>query len=226
MLLNNEITLSRPYTDKALGILLGEVQLFVLIFPFSDLIAALPQLSFLKPLVSLLTTALGGLSVIYLLHNKYLNLRFQDHYALLAFLFLFFVSASWVHPAMKEDAGAYTSRTVFTMLQSLVIVQVLNETPGKLLRVLQRVAIIINIMSAGFILLFPEESNWFLKEPERHQSFFSSPNNLGQFLAFAFIIINFYKGNKIKLPYIVAFNLLLVYEAYKCNSMTSQIGAY
>ncbi len=223
--LNNN-TLIRPYTDKALAIILGEIQLFVLMFPFSDLIAALPQLSALKPLISLLTMALLGLSVIYLLHNKYLNLRLDDHYFLLTFLLLFFVSAIWVHPAMAADANNYTMRTLFTMIQSLVIVQVLNETPRKFLRVLQRIAVIMTVLTAGFIFLFPSESNWVLKDPERHQSFFASPNNLGQFLAFALITINFYNGNKIKLPFIILLNLLLVYSAYKCNSMTSQIGAY
>lgn len=223
--LNNN-ALIKPYTDKGLAILLGEVQLFVLMFPFSDLIAALPQLSALKPVISLLTAALAGLSVIYLLHNKYLNLRLDDHYFLLAFLFLFFVSAIWVHPSMQFDAKNYTTRTLFTMMQSLVIVQVLNETPRKFLKVLQRIAVIMTILTAGFIIFFSSESNWILKDPERHQSFFASPNNLGQFLAFALIMINFYNGNKIKIPFIIVLNLLLLYSAYKCNSMTSQIGAY
>jgi O-antigen ligase len=221
--LNLQARAVKPYTHKVLAILLAEVQLFIMIFPFADLFAALPQFN-MNPVVNLLNALLTGLSLLYIVHVKTLKLRLADHWLLLTYLLLLIISTYWVDPSMLSDSENYTSRTLLTVVRALVIVLVFLERPGQFLIVLRKFAIVMTILSALFILIYPEESNWALKEPERHQSFFSSPNNLGQFIAFAFIIINFFNRKSNSLKTILILNALLFFEAHKCDSVTSQTG--
>jgi hypothetical protein len=217
---------AKPYTDKYLAFLLGEVQLFLMLFPFTDFFVTFGRWFNAMPIINLLSSLLLGLSVFYLLHVKKIGIKTNEHYLLFAFCAFMVVSLYWVDPYMKGDAKSYVIRTILTVIQTLAIVQVFSERGDQLLHSLKRFAIIVTVMSFLFINLFPDDSNWFLKSPERHQSFFSSPNNLGQFLAFAFIIINFYRWKENGIKALVLLNLLLVFIAYKCDSMTSQIGVF
>jgi O-antigen ligase len=79
-------------------------------------------------------------------------------------------------------------------------------------------------MSALSIALFPAESSWTIDDSGRKQSFFSSPNNLGQFLSFFFLILNFYKRKSIKFPLWLLLNGLIIYQAIECDSKTSMTG--
>ncbi|CAN5120789.1 hypothetical protein BH09BAC2_BH09BAC2_18140 [soil metagenome] len=214
----------RPYTDKSIAFMLAELQLFIMIFPFADLAAAVPIFKIFNTVANLLNAVLTALSFFYILHLNSVNFRLRDHYVLIVFVALMVISMGWVHPAMAADSKTFVIRTLITILRTFVIVQIFTERPGKFLDILKRFAIIITILSTLFILIYKEESNWFLKEPERHQSFFSSPNNLGQFIAFAFIMINFYKRKELSLPVLLFLDGLLFFEAHKCDSMTSQLG--
>lgn len=223
--LNFSRKIVRPYTDRWLSIFLGEIQLFVLMFPYSDFFSALPQYSALNPLFTVLSSLCTLGSIIFLLHSSRINVRIKDHSWLLIVMGYFAISSLWIDPVMKPENIFFLTRTSFTIIQSLVIIQVFAERhEGAFLDTLKKVAIIMAILSFLFMIIYPEQSNWNVKDPVRDESFFASPNNLGQFLAFAFIIINFYKRKEVNLLFLIILNGLLIYQALRCNSMTSQLG--
>ena len=216
---------AKPYTDAWLGVLLGEMQLFLLMFPYPDLAAALPQYGFIEPIFTLVADGLILLSFVYFLHSRKLNFNIRQHGWLLLVMCYFLVSSFWVDPYMEAEKIFYLSRTTFCIIQTLVIIQVFSERGNEaFLDALKRIAIVIGVLSFLFIIIFPEASNWVVKDPVRDESFFASPNNLGQFLAIAFIIINFYKTDRMHWMILIILNALLVFQAIRCNSMTSQVG--
>ena len=223
------ITLSRklvkPYTDVWLSIFLGEVQLFMLMFPYSDFFTALPQYSALGPVFTIVSSMVTLMSIFYLLHSRNIILDVRDHYWLLILMGFFLVSMTWVDADMWSESTFFMSRTTFTLVQTLTIVLVLEERgKGVFLDTLKKIAILLMIMSLAFMILYPDESNWSVKEPVRDESFFASPNNLGQFLAISFIMINFYKRKEYNIFIVILLNVFMVYQALRCNSMTSQVG--
>ena len=217
--------IAKPYTDAWLSLILGEVQLFLLMFPYQDLASALPQFNILESVFSLISDGLIALSFVYFLHSRQLNFNMKNHGWLLMVMGYFFISSMWTDPYMEKEKIFYLSRTSFCIIQTLVIIQVFSERASDaFLDALKKIAIVITILSFLFILVFPDASNWVVKDPVRDESFFASPNNLGQFLAIAFILINFYKTNRIQWFFLILLNAVLVYQAIRCNSMTSQAG--
>jgi O-antigen ligase len=141
---------------------------------------------------------------------------------LMGFLVL---SYFWADGHMKADSKTVLLRTVFAVLQTLVIVKILSEKGDEyVFDVLKRFAIIIGVLSALSIALFPSESSWTIDDTGRKQSFFASPNNLGQFLSFFFLILNFYKRKSIPTIWWLVLNGLIVYQAMECDSKTSMTG--
>jgi hypothetical protein len=213
--------LIKPYTDKAISILLGEVQLFVMIFPFGDFFVTFGKWINLTPLTNLTNTALAGVSIAYLILRKRLDITFNNSTFFFSFLAYLLISLYWVHPLMLNDANIFTVRTLLTIIQALVIVQVLSERGNdELLDVLKRFSIIITVLSFLSIVFFPSESSWTVDDSGRKQSFYSSPNNLGQFLAFAFLIINFYKRRQIHIGLLLLLDIVILYQVNECDSKT------
>jgi len=218
-------SLIKPYTNKAISILLGEVQLFVLIFPFADFFVTFGKWINLTSLTNFLTTALAGASIIYLILRRRLDITLSNSILLFGFIAYLLISFYWVHPLMLSDAKSFTLRTLLAIIQTLVIVQVFAErSEDEMLDVLKRFAIIITILSFLSIVLFPSESSWTIDDSGRKQSFYSSPNNLGQFLAFAFLIINFYKRKEMHIGWLLLLDLIILYQVNQCDSKTSLTG--
>jgi exopolysaccharide production protein ExoQ len=215
----------KPYTNKVISILLGEVQLFVLIFPFLDFYVTFGKWINLTGLTNLVTTSLAGISIFYLILRKRLEISLSNSILLFSFIAYLLVSLYWVHPLMVSDSRSFTIRTLLAIIQTLVIVQVFAERgKDELLDVLKRFAIIITILSFLSIVFFPSESSWTIDDTGRKQGFYSSPNNLGQFLAFAFLIINFYKTKQLHIGWLLLLDALILYQVNACDSKTSLTG--
>lgn len=218
--------IEHPYTNKILSILLGEVQLFLLIFPFADFFVTFGKWINLTSLFNFLNTALAGCSLIYLFLRKRVNIDLRNSVLLFSLIGYMLISVYWVHPLMQADAKTAIVRTLLTIIQTIVIVQIFGErSEDELLDVLKRFAIIITILSFLSIVIFPSESSWTIDDTGRKQAFYSSPNNLGQFLAFAFLMINFHKTRELKVIWLIVLNLILFYEVFQCDSKTSMTGA-
>lgn len=211
---------TRIYWGGMFKFILGEFQLFILLFPFTTLFTALPSLAGAEPLVNGISVLLIGLSFLYLLLEGRLVNSMANSFPLILFLSILAISIIWVHPAMKDNSLHYITRTLITVIQAFVIVQVLKEE-DKLFDVMKFMAILISVASLLFILIFPSQSNWIIEGVERSQSFFSTPNNLGQFLAFSFLMVNFHKRKDLSLPIVLLLDGIILYQLYKCDSMTS-----
>jgi O-antigen ligase len=214
----------KPYTDKSLAFLLGDVQLFLLIFPFTSLFAALPAIGAGEVVINALNALLIGLSIVYIILMQKKGIHPADYAMLLTFLAFFILSVLWAHTTMLSNSITFTTRTIITILQTFVIVKIYMERGDHLFTVLKRYAIVIALLSLLFMLLFPGLSVWTIDDTPRVQSFFSSPNNMGQFLAFAFLAINFYKREELPLVLLLFLDVILLYQFFKCDSMTSLAG--
>ena len=207
--------------NRILYFLCCEVQLFILIFPFITLFSTLN----VKPayvIIEVLSYLLLFLSVLYILYRRQ-RFNYKEHYPLLIFLFFILLSILWVEPFLLSDSLYLTSRTIITILQTYVVIEILAAKHTNLLSLLKKYAVIIAIASLIFIILFPGLS---LSDLEgRYQSFFPAPNSLGQIIAFAFIIINLYDRKKNSFLFLLFINSILIYQAILSDSMTSITGA-
>lgn len=203
---------------------MADLQLFLLIFPFSSIFAVLPAATPLQPVVNALNSTLPILSLIYLVLMNKQDLSIGNCTVLFIYLAYLSVSLIWVDDGMKDNSFNFILRTLFTVIQTFVIVKVLEEQPDGLMDTLKKLAILVAILCFLFLKLFPAESTWTNEDNGRMQSFFSAPNNMGQFLAFAFLIVNFYKRSEIPLPLLAVLDLMLVYLFLQCDSMTSLGG--
>jgi hypothetical protein len=217
---------SYTYTGKGLGFLLGEFNLFFLLFPFADFFITFGKWINLTSVTNATGTGLGFLSLGYLFFAaKKIRLNWNLAFSLFLYATVIAISFYWVDPAMKDDAKNHTIRTILTIFQTLVIVKIFFEKGDEyVFDVLKRMAIIIGVLSCFSIMLFPAESSWTIDDTGRKQSFFSSPNNLGQFLSFAFLIINFYKRSHLSLWIVLLLNGMIIYQAIECDSKTSLTG--
>jgi|GEM_PF-3459426 len=213
------------YTGKLLRVLLADVQLIVLCFPFAELFVALPALAPLKPVTNALSAVMIALSAGYLLLMHKPGLRAEGAGPLLLFLCFLLASVTWADPWMRGDAVSFATRTCFTVMQAFAIVAVSLEKQGYLLRMLKRYALGMTVLSFCFIMLFPDKATWTVDDTPRVQSFFASPNNMGQFLAFAFLTLNFYNRKQFSLPMLLLLNAMLLFQFVKCDSMTSLGGS-
>lgn len=214
------------YTGKIPGIILGEINLFFLLFPFADFFVTFGNYINLTGLTNALNQLLALASLGYLFFSaKKIRIHWGAAITLFAFVFLMVVSQLWVHPLMKADGKSFTIRTVLTVIQTLVIVKIFWEKGDEyVFDVLKRIAIIICILSCLSIAFFPSESSWTIDDTGRKQAFFASPNNLGQFLSFAFLIFNFYRRTQYNWVIIILLNAMIVYQVIGCDSKTSLTG--
>jgi hypothetical protein len=221
-----ELKPSYTYTGKVMGFLLGEMNLFFLLFPFADFFVTFGKWINLTSVTNALGQVFALLSLAYLFFaGKTLTLKWSRCVMMMTMMLLIMVSLTWVDPVMKEESRTTIIRTILTIFQTLAIVKIFWEKGDEyVLDVLKRFAIIIGVMSALSIALFPAESSWTIDDSGRKQSFFSSPNNLGQFLSFFFLILNFYKRKSIKWPLWLLLNGLIIYQAMECDSKTSMVG--
>lgn len=214
----------KTYTGKLLTILLVDVQLFLLFFPFSSFFDVIPALRGLEGVVNAVSSLTLGLSVVYifLMRKPYISVRHCTFF----FLFVAYLVAStlWSFPSMASNSSSFIIRTVLSIVQTFVIVVICLEKEDYLFSILKRLAIIISLLSFVFIIVFPGLATWTTTDVPRVRSFFSSPNNMGQFVAFAFLIINFYRRESIYLPALLLLNAILLYQFIKCDSMTSLGG--
>ncbi len=222
----NFIKPSYIYTGSVLGFIMGEVNLFFMIFPFSDFFVTFGRWINLTSVTNAFNSLFAAASVGYLIVAKRVPAKWRNAFFLLLFTAFIVCSYLWTDSVMQPDAKNAIRRTVFTIFQTLAIVTILFEKGDEyVFTVLKRFAIIIAIMSTLSIALFPSESSWTIDDSGRKQAFFSSPNNLGQFLSFAFLIINFYKRTEFKWYIVVLLNAMLIYNAIECDSKTSMSGA-
>lgn len=214
------------YTGKVLGFILGEVNLFFMLFPFSDFFVTFGKWINFTSVTNMCNTVFALLSVGYLfLAARNIRINWGRCVMLILLLTLMVFSLLWVNPEMKADAKSSTIRTVLTVLQTLAIVKIFWEKGDEyVFDVLKRMAIIIGIMSALSIALFPTESSWTIDDTGRKQAFFSAPNNLGQFLSFFFLILNFYKRTEFKWYTVIFLNAVIIYQVVGCDSKTSLTG--
>jgi hypothetical protein len=217
---------SYTYSGKLIGILLGEVNLFFLVFPFSSFFVTFGKWINLTSLTNMCNMVLGVMSVAYLFFAaRTFKINWGRAIMLVAMMTTLVLSYIWADPVMKADSKTIIIRTIFAVIQTLVIVKICFEKGDEyVFDVLKRFAIIIGVMGALSIALFPAESCWTIDDSGRKQAFFASPNNLGQFLSFFFLFLNFYKRTSIKLPVLILLNLLIIYQANGCDSKTSLTG--
>ncbi len=217
---------SYTYTGAVLGIILGEINLFFLLFPFAEFFVTFGKWINLTSLTNMINTVLAILSVAYIFFSaKNIRIRWAQSATMFMLAGLIMASYLWTDPAMKADSKSTILRTIFTIFQTMAIVKIFFEKSDEyLFDVLKRIAIIICVMSTLSIAIFPAESSWTVDDTGRKQAFFSSPNNLGQFLSFAFLIINFYKLNQYKWYTILLLNAMIIYQAMGCDSKTSLTG--
>jgi hypothetical protein len=217
---------SYTYTGKLLGFVLGELNLFFLMFPFAQFFITFGKWINLTSLTNMIGQVLALLSLVYLFFAaKTFRLNWTRCIMLIALMSFLVLSYFWTDTHMKADSKTIILRTIFAVLQTLVIVKIFTEKGDEyVFDVLKRFAIIIGVMSALSIALFPSESSWTIDDTGRKQSFFASPNNLGQFLSFFFLILNFYKRKSIPTLWYLVLNGLIVYQAIECDSKTSMTG--
>lgn len=217
--------ISKPYTDKVISFILGEFQLFLLLFPFAEFFVTFGKWINLTVITNFLSTTLAGVSVLYLILRRRLDIDLKPSFLMFVFLFYLLISFYWVHPVMLDDARNFFIHTMLVIVQAIVIVQILSEkAPDEILNALKRFAIIVTILGLLSVIIFPSESSWTVDDSGRKQAFFSSPNNFGQFLAFAFLIINFYKRKELKLWKVLLLDVMIYFEITQCDSKTSLIG--
>jgi hypothetical protein len=222
----NALKPSYSYTGKLLGFLLGEVNLFFLMFPFAQFFITFGKWINLTSLTNMIGQVLALLSLVYLFFAaKTFKIQWSRCITLFLMVGFLVMSYFWTDGHMKADSKAIILRTTFAVLQTLVIVKIFTEKGDEyVFDVLKRYAIIIGVMSALSIALFPAESSWTIDDTGRKQAFFSAPNNLGQFLSFFFLILNFYKRKSIPMFWYLVLNGLIVYQAIQCDSKTSMTG--
>lgn len=224
--LDQEYKPSYAYTGKLIGFVLGELNLFFLMFPFAEFFVTFGKWINLTSVTNAIGQVLALLSLAYLFFAaKTFTFKWSRTIAMFMFVLLIMLSFTWTDPWMKAETKNIILRTVLTVAQTLVIVKIFFEKGNEyVLDVLKRYAIIIGIMSGLSIALFPAESSWTVDDTGRKQAFFSSPNNLGQFLSFFFLILNFYKRKSLSTPVWLLLNGLIVYQAIECDSKTSMTG--
>lgn len=217
---------SYAFTGKVVGFLLGELNLFFLLFPFQQFFITFGKWINLTSLTNMIGMVLGLMSVAYLFFAaRSFRINWSRAIMLLVMMTTLVLSYFWADPLMKGESKTILIRTVFAVLQTLVIVKIFFEKGEEyVFDVLKRFAIIIGIMSGLSIALFPTESSWTIDDSGRKQAFFASPNNLGQFLSFFFLFLNFYKRSSIKWPVLIFLNLVIIYCANGCDSKTSLTG--
>jgi exopolysaccharide production protein ExoQ len=216
-------TFNRSESGTFLGFLLGDLQLFLLIFPFTSLFTAMPSLEGLTPVINGLSMGLIAFSLLYLVFSSRSSLDLAASAPLFIFLGLLILSMLWVHPAMKVNSLSVTLRTCLTVLQAFVVVKILLGQ-DRLFPVLKFFAVLITVLNFGFIILFPAQSNWIVEGVNRTQGFYSTPNNLGQFLGFAFLLINFYERKQFHIALLLILDAMIIYQLIKCDSVTSLTG--
>lgn len=222
--LEQEYTEPLPlYTNKGLRFLLADLQLWLLVIPFSSLFTALPELDKLAPLVNLLSAALMALSAAYLLLSRRPSLRTGVLGSFALFAAFFLLSVTWAEPAMRSNSFYFILRTVFVAVQAFVIARICSERQS-LPDVLLRLAVVLTIVNFLFLIVFPDRAVWTVDETPRMQGIFASPNNMGQFLGFAAILVNC-RGRRV-LPFAVwiGLNGMLLFQFLRCDSMTSLAG--
>lgn len=217
---------SYTYTGALPGFILGEVNLFFLLFPFADFFITFGKWINLTSVTNMCNTLLAGASLGYLfMAAKKFRINWARATTCIALSALLLFSLFWVHPAMFADAKSSTIRTVLTVIQTMVIVKIFFEKGDEyVFDVLKRFAIIIGIMTCLSIALFPTESSWTIDDTGRKQAFFSSPNNFGQFLSFFFLMLNFYKRSSLGWGALIFLNAIIVYQVIGCDSKTSLTG--
>ncbi len=227
-LYTNDYTLKPgySYSGKIIGFVLGEVNLFFMLFPFSDFWVTFGKWIDLTSVTNMFNTVFALISLVYLFFAaRFIKISWARTVTMIAMALLLLISLLWVHPAMIADAKSSTIRTILTIFQTLVIVKIFSEKGDEyVFDVLKRFAIIIGILSALSIALFPAESSWTIDDTGRKQSFFSSPNNLGQFLSFFFLFLNFYKRSSLSWPTVIFLNAVIIYQVMGCDSKTSLTG--
>jgi O-antigen ligase len=209
-------------TSKPLQFLLGPLQLLLFVFPFTSLFLAFPGLAPVQGLVNVLGFVCICTSIVYLLFSDEIRIRLTGTFPLFLFLGFIVLSTLWVLPELRANSQHVTTRTVLTVLQAFVIVNVLGRE--QLFRTLKQYAILVAVANLAFIFLFPSQASWYFEDSSRIQGLFSSPNNMGQFLAFAFIIINFYERERLPVAILLALDAAIVYQLLRCDSMTSLGG--
>ncbi|GAB4091707.1 O-antigen ligase family protein [Flaviaesturariibacter terrae] len=209
-------------TSKPVAFLLGPLQLFLFLLPTGALFAAIPALAPLDAVINFLSFVLICLSVAYLFFSDEIRVSLAGSGALFLFLAFALLSMFWVLPGMKANASHQLTRMLLTVLQCYVIVNVLGR--ARLFDVLKQFAIGFALGNLAFMILFPGQAAWNMEDSSRIQGLFSSPNNMGQFLAFAFIVINFHKREGIPLALLLLLDAAIVYQMLKCDSMTSLGG--
>jgi hypothetical protein len=222
----NTLKPSYVYTGKVIGLILGEVNLFFLMFPFDCFFITFGKWINLTSVTNLCGQVLALLSVGYLFFAaRQFRINWAKAFMLMAVMAIVISSYFWADPAMKSDSKTVILRTCFAVIQTLVISKIFYEKGQEyVFDVLKRFAIIIGIMATLSIALFPSESSWTIDDSGRKQAFFASPNNLGQFLSFFFLFLNFYKRNSLKWPVVILLNLMIIYCANGCDSKTSLTG--
>ncbi|RYY87074.1 MAG: O-antigen ligase family protein [Chitinophagaceae bacterium] len=209
-------------TSKPVNFLLGKAQLFLFVFPLTSLVLVMPALAPVEAAVNALSYALILLSIAYLIFSDEIRITLSGAGPLLLFAGFLVLSMSWVPSGMKSISQHFTTRTLLTLLQGFVIVNVLGREG--LFRTLKQLAIFIALLNLAFMILFPMQASWYGEDSSRIQGLFSSPNNMGQFLAFAFIVVNFVERDRLPLPVLLALDAIIVYQLFQCDSMTSLSG--
>ncbi|HEX6913917.1 MAG TPA: hypothetical protein VF145_01665 [Chitinophagaceae bacterium] len=217
---------SYAYTGGLVGFILGELNLFFLLFPFSSFFVTFGKWINLTSLTNLIGQVLALCSLVYIFFAaKTIRINWSRAIMFIVMMSLLILSYLWADPVMKTDSRTMIIRAVLAVVQTLVIVRIFFEKGDEyVFDVLKRFAIIIGILSALSIALFPAESSWTIDDTGRKQAFFASPNNLGQFLSFFFLILNFYKRSSLGwFPWLLL-NALIIYQVMGCDSKTSLTG--
>ncbi|RYZ23990.1 MAG: O-antigen ligase family protein [Chitinophagaceae bacterium] len=208
--------------SKPVSFLLGPLQLLLFIIPFSAIFSAVPALAPLDAVLNFLGTALIGLSIVYLLFTDDLRISMRGSLPLFLIMAYYALSVTWSPQEMRGHAQHVTTRTLFTVLQAFVIVNVLGRE--RLFGTLKQIAILGVVLNLAFMFVFPMQAAWFGEDESRIQGLFSSPNNMGQFLAFAFIAINLHDRKGLPLPLLLLLDAAIIYQLLRCDSMTSLGG--
>ncbi|GAA4329002.1 O-antigen ligase family protein [Flaviaesturariibacter amylovorans] len=209
-------------TSKPVSFLLGKLQLILFIFPLTSLVMAFPGLAPVEKLANVLSFVGIVGSLAYVLFSDQIQVSLRGAFPLFLFLAFLALSTIWVLPAMKSHSSHVTMRTIFTVLQAFVIVNILGRE--ELFKTLKGIAIVTALANLAFIFLFPSKAAWFMDDASRTQGMFSSPNNMGQFLAFAFIVVNFVNRKALSTHVWLGLNAAIVFQLFKCDSMTSLTG--
>ncbi|TCJ19321.1 O-antigen ligase family protein [Flaviaesturariibacter flavus] len=209
-------------TSKPARFLLGPLQLLLFILPFSAIFLAIPALAPLDAVLNLLGTVCIALSVAYIFFADDICVSLEGSIPLFAVLAFYALSISWSPVELRSNSVHDTVRMLLTVLQAFVVVNVLGREA--LFRTLKHIAIFVVVLNLGFIFAFPAQASWYFEDATRTQGLFSSPNNMGQFLAFAFIVINLFEPRSLPWLVLLALDAAIVYQLLRCDSMTSLGG--